>query len=51
MIAENFYRNGFNIFNPQINWTGDAAGYIGKKVQASQFALSARERYGEPCDL
>ena len=26
MIAENFYRNGFNIFYPQINWAGDAAG-------------------------
>ena len=26
MIAENFYRHGFNILYPQINWAGPAPG-------------------------
>jgi hypothetical protein len=29
MIAENFYRGGFNILYPQINWAGNAPGYVG----------------------
>jgi 4-amino-4-deoxy-L-arabinose transferase-like glycosyltransferase len=29
MIAENFYRHGFNILYPQINWAGPAPGYVG----------------------
>jgi 4-amino-4-deoxy-L-arabinose transferase-like glycosyltransferase len=29
MIAENFYRTGFNIFYPQVNWVGNAPGYVG----------------------
>jgi 4-amino-4-deoxy-L-arabinose transferase-like glycosyltransferase len=29
MIAENFYRNGFNLFYPQINWAGEMPGYVG----------------------
>ena len=37
MIAENFYRNGFNIFYPQINWAGDAAGYIGTEFPLVPF--------------
>jgi 4-amino-4-deoxy-L-arabinose transferase-like glycosyltransferase len=40
MIAENFYRNGFNIFYPQINWAGDAAGYIGTEFPLVPFLAS-----------
>jgi hypothetical protein len=29
MIAENFYRTGFNIFQPQVNWAGNAPRYVG----------------------
>jgi hypothetical protein len=29
MIAENFYRTSFNIFYPQVNWAGNAPGYVG----------------------
>ncbi|MBI4524573.1 MAG: glycosyltransferase family 39 protein [Deltaproteobacteria bacterium] len=28
-IAENFYNHGFNVFYPQINWAGNAPGYVG----------------------
>jgi 4-amino-4-deoxy-L-arabinose transferase-like glycosyltransferase len=40
MIAENFYRNGFNIFYPQINWAGNAAGYIGTEFPLVPFIAS-----------
>jgi 4-amino-4-deoxy-L-arabinose transferase-like glycosyltransferase len=40
MIAENFYRNGFNIFYPQINWAGSAAGYIGTEFPLVPFIAS-----------
>jgi Dolichyl-phosphate-mannose-protein mannosyltransferase len=33
MIAENFYRNGFNVFFPQINWAGPSPGYVGSEFQ------------------
>jgi 4-amino-4-deoxy-L-arabinose transferase-like glycosyltransferase len=29
MIAETFYRAGFNVFYPQVNWAGRAPGYVG----------------------
>src|SRR5262245_2136887 len=29
MIAENFYRHDFALFYPQINWAGNAPGYVG----------------------
>ena len=32
MIAENFYRHGFNIFYPQINWAGSQPGYVGTEL-------------------
>jgi 4-amino-4-deoxy-L-arabinose transferase-like glycosyltransferase len=41
MIAENFYRNGFNIFYPQINWAGNAAGYVGTEFPIVPFLASA----------
>ena len=40
MIAENFYRNGFNIFYPQINWAGGSAGYIGTEFPLVPFLAS-----------
>lgn len=40
MIAENFYRNGFNIFYPQINWAGNSAGYIGTEFPLVPFVAS-----------
>ena len=33
MIAENFSRNGFQVFFPQINWAGPAPGYVGTEFQ------------------
>jgi 4-amino-4-deoxy-L-arabinose transferase-like glycosyltransferase len=40
MIAENFYRNGFNFFYPQINWAGASAGYIGTEFPLVPFLAS-----------
>ena len=40
MIAENFYRNGFNIFYPQINWAGTSPGYIGTEFPLVPFLAS-----------
>ena len=41
MIAENFYRNGYNIFYPQINWAAASSGYIG-----TEFPLVQDFRFG-----
>ena len=40
MIAENFYRNGFNILYPQINWAGSSPGYVGTEFQVVAFIAS-----------
>jgi hypothetical protein len=32
MIAENFYHAGFNILYPQVNWAGNAPGYMGRSA-------------------
>jgi 4-amino-4-deoxy-L-arabinose transferase-like glycosyltransferase len=37
MIAENFYRHGFNIFYPQTNWGGPSPGYVGTEFQLIAF--------------
>jgi hypothetical protein len=37
MIAENFYRHGFNLLYPQINWAGDAPGYVGTEFPLVPF--------------
>src|SRR5262245_13853990 len=29
MISSNFYRNGFDILHPQVNWAGTLPGYVG----------------------
>src|SRR5262249_1071226 len=40
MIAENFYRNGFNIFYPQISWAGNVPGYVGTEFPLVPFFAS-----------
>lgn len=40
MIAENFYRHGFNIFYPQIDWAGSSPGYIGTEFPLVPFIAS-----------
>ena len=40
MIAENFYRNGYNIFYPQINWAAASSGYIGTEFPLVPFLAS-----------
>ena len=37
MIAENFYRNGFQILYPQVNWGGNILGYIGSEFPLVPF--------------
>src|SRR5215510_11684432 len=37
MVAENFYRHGFHIFYPQINWAGPAPGYVGTEFPLVPF--------------
>jgi len=37
MIAENFYRHGFNPCYPQINWAGQAPGYVGTEFPLVPF--------------
>jgi hypothetical protein len=37
MIAENFYRYGFHIFYPQVNWAGNAPGYVGTEFPLVSF--------------
>jgi 4-amino-4-deoxy-L-arabinose transferase-like glycosyltransferase len=37
MIAENFYRHGFALFYPRINWAGTAAGYVGTEFPLVPF--------------
>jgi hypothetical protein len=32
MVAENFYKHGFHVFYPQINWAG-TTGYVGMELQ------------------
>jgi hypothetical protein len=40
MIAENFYRYGFNIFYPQINWARNAPGYVGTEFPLVPYIAS-----------
>jgi hypothetical protein len=40
MIAENFYRHGFRLFYPQINWAGNGPGYVGTEFQLVPFLAS-----------
>jgi hypothetical protein len=40
MISENFYLHGFSIFYPQINWAGNAPGYVGAEFPLVPFFAS-----------
>jgi len=40
IIAENFYRHGFHLLYPQINWAGAAPGYIGTEFPLVPFLAS-----------
>ena len=40
MIARNFYRHGFNIFYPQIDWAGSSPGYVGTEFPLVPFLAS-----------
>jgi 4-amino-4-deoxy-L-arabinose transferase-like glycosyltransferase len=40
MIARNFSRHGFNIFFPQIDWAGNAPGYVGTEFPLVPFMAS-----------
>jgi len=37
MIAENYYRNGWNIFYPEINWAGVGPSYHGREFQTVSY--------------
>ncbi len=40
MIARNFYRHGFNLFYPQIDWAGSSPGYVGTEFPLVPFLAS-----------
>ena len=40
MIAENFYRHGFRLLYPQINWAGNGPGYVGTEFPLVPFIAS-----------
>ena len=39
-IARNFLENGFRFGNPQIDWAGDAAGYVGTEFPILPFVAA-----------
>lgn len=39
-IAVNFFRNGWNIFSPQINWAGSSPGFVGTEFPIVPFLAS-----------
>ncbi|HMF45905.1 MAG TPA: glycosyltransferase family 39 protein [Candidatus Udaeobacter sp.] len=39
-IARNFLENGFRFGNPQIDWAGDAAGYVGTELPILPFVAA-----------
>ena len=58
MIAENFYRLGFALFYPQINWAGTAPGYVGTEFPLVPFlaallygAFGVRAWIGRPVSV
>lgn len=40
MFARNFYRNGMNIFKPQIDWDGEKPGYIESEFQLYPYIVA-----------
>ena len=45
-IARNYYDNGFHFGRPQIDWAGDAAGYVGTEFPILPFAAALLYRLG-----
>lgn len=37
MIADNYYRHGWNIFYPQVNWSGPGPSYQGREFQTVSY--------------
>ncbi|MHB1179978.1 MAG: hypothetical protein ACYCZO_16830, partial [Daejeonella sp.] len=37
MMAENFFKNSWNIFYPEVNWTGAGPGYQGREFQTVSY--------------
>jgi hypothetical protein len=37
MMAENFYRRNWNIFYPEVNWTGPGPNYQGREFQTVSY--------------
>jgi Dolichyl-phosphate-mannose-protein mannosyltransferase len=37
MISSNFYRNGFDILHPQVNWAGNMPGFVGTEFPLVPF--------------
>lgn len=37
MMAENFFKNSWNIFYPEVNWTGAGPGYQGREFQTISY--------------
>ncbi|MEW6126844.1 MAG: glycosyltransferase family 39 protein [Acidobacteriota bacterium] len=37
MIADNYYRNNWNIFYPEVNWSGAGASYQGRELQTVSY--------------
>lgn len=48
MMAENFFKTDWNIFYPQVNWTGATASYQGREFQTvSYLAAMAYQVFGQ----
>lgn len=45
-IARNYYENGFHFGRPQIDWAGDAAGYVGTEFPVLPFMAALCYRLG-----
>ncbi|HUH32960.1 MAG TPA: hypothetical protein VLZ28_03350, partial [Daejeonella sp.] len=48
MMAENFFKTSWNIFYPEVNWTGVGPGYQGREFQTvSYLAAIAYTIFGQ----
>src|SRR6266849_2022092 len=45
-IARNFFENGFRFAYPQIDWTGDAKGYVGTEFPILPFVAAICYKFG-----
>ena len=44
-IARNFFENGFHFAYPQVDWAGDAAGYVGTEFPLLPFAVALTYKF------